>query len=297
MTPEAYNTPPEIPATLREIVEHKRGEVSGAKARVPIESLRERAANTEPPRDFFNALTKPPPGPDETRIIAEVKRRSPSAGLIRPEYDSDGFDPAIIAQGYSKAGASAISCLTDEKFFGGHLSFIARIREQVALPVLRKDFIIDPYQVIEARAHGADAVLLIAECLEDGHIRELLDTSHEMGLCTLLEVHSRENLERVLPILEEPINPKTLLGINNRDLTRMVTDLAHTTNLLDLVPDTTMLVSESGIRTANDLARLRAAGVHIALIGEHLMRQPDPGGALGALLAGGAEGSWGSGSQ
>lgn len=288
MTPEAYNTPPEMPATLREIVEHKRAEIRAAKSRVPIESLRERAEDTTPARDFFGALTDPAPGRDETRIIAEVKRRSPSAGLIRPEYDSDGFDPAIIAQGYSDAGASAISCLTDEKFFGGHLSFIARIRSRVALPVLRKDFLIDPYQVIEARAHGADAVLLIAECLDDEHIRELLDTSHEMGLCALLEVHSRANLERVLPILEEPINPRTLVGINNRDLTRMVTDLAHTTELLDLVPDRSMLVSESGIRTPEDLARLRAAGVHIALIGEHLMRQPDPGSALAEMLAGNA---------
>ena len=273
-----------MPATLREIVEHKRDEVAHAKSKTPIDQLRARADDAEPARGFFEALTEPEPGGDETRVIAEVKRRSPSAGLIRPEYDADGFDPAGIAQKYSKGGASAISCLTDEKFFGGDLRFIHQIKARTTLPVLRKDFIIDPYQVIEARAHGADAVLFIAECLNDEHIRELLDASNELGLSALLEVHSRENLLRVLPILEEPLNPRTLLGINNRDLTRMVTDLRHTTELLDLVPDRSMIVSESGIRTSEDLAHLRSHGVHIALIGEHLMRQPDPGQALAAMM-------------
>lgn len=273
-----------MPATLREIVEHKRAEVASAKSRTPISELRARAEDAEPARDFFEALTEPKPGRDETRVIAEVKRRSPSAGLIRPEYDADGFDPADIAQKYSKGGASAISCLTDEKFFGGSLAFINPIKDQISLPVLRKDFIIDPYQVIEARAHGADAILLIAECLNDEHIRELLDASNELGLSALLEVHSRQNLLRVLPILEEPLNPRTLLGINNRDLNRMVTNLSQTTDLLELVPDPAMLVSESGIRTHDDLAHLRSHGVHAALIGEHLMRQPDPGAALKAML-------------
>ncbi|MAO21551.1 MAG: indole-3-glycerol phosphate synthase [Phycisphaerae bacterium] len=273
-----------MPATLREIIEHKRGEVARAKASTPVSELRARAEDAEPARDFFEALTEPRPSANETRVIAEVKRRSPSAGLIRPEYDADGFDPADIAQKYSKGGASAISCLTDEKFFGGSLGFIQPIKDQIALPVLRKDFIIDPYQIVEARAHGADAVLLIAECLNDEHIRELLDASNELGLSALLEVHSRQNLQRVLPILEEPLNPRTLLGINNRDLTRMVTDLGQTTELLKLVPDPSMLVSESGIRTSDDLAHLRSHGVHITLIGEHLMRQPDPGQALKAML-------------
>ncbi len=271
-----------MPATLREIVEHTRVVVAESKSRVPESELRSRIANLDAPRGFFEALTAPTTG---TRVIAEVKRRSPSAGLIRPEYDSDGFDPAFIAQQYSKAGASAISCLTDEKFFGGELRFLRDIKESIDLPILRKDFMIDPYQILEARAHNADAILLIAECLSDDQIREMLALSHDVGLSVLLEVHSRENLLRALPILEETRNPRTLLGINNRDLTRMITDLAHTTDLLDLVPDRSILVSESGIRTHEDLTHLQSHGVHIALIGEHLMRQPRPGDALSEMLS------------
>jgi indole-3-glycerol phosphate synthase len=270
-----------MPATLREIVEHTRAVVEESRSRVPDSELRSRIADLDAPRGFFEALAAPTKG---TRVIAEVKRRSPSAGLIRPEYDSDGFDPSRIAQQYSKAGASAISCLTDEKFFGGELRFLRIIKESIDLPVLRKDFMIDPYQIIEARAHDADAILLIAECLSDDQIRDMLDLSHELGLSVLLEVHSRENLLRALPILEESHNPRTLLGINNRDLTRMITDLKHTTDLLGLVPDRSILVSESGIRTHDDLAHLRSHGVHIALIGEHLMRHPHPGEALAQML-------------
>jgi indole-3-glycerol phosphate synthase len=270
-----------MPATLREIVEHTRAVVAESRSRVPESELRSRIADLDTPRGFFESLTAPTKG---TRVIAEVKRRSPSAGLIRPEYDSDGFDPSRIAQQYSKAGASAISCLTDEKFFGGELRFLRIIKESIDLPVLRKDFMIDPYQIIEARAHDADAILLIAECLSDDQIRDMLDLSHELGLSVLLEVHSRENLLRALPILEESHNPRTLLGINNRDLTRMITDLKHTTDLLGLVPDRSILVSESGIRTHDDLAHLRSHGVHIALIGEHLMRHPHPGEALAQML-------------
>lgn len=270
-----------MPATLREIVEHTRVVVEESQSRVSEEELRARIADADPPRGFFEALKAPTTG---TRVIAEVKRRSPSAGLIRPEYDSDGFDPSVIAQQYSEAGASAISCLTDEKFFGGDLRFLRLIKDAIDLPVLRKDFIIDPYQVIEARAHDADAILLIAECLTDDQIRTMLETAQELGLSVLLEVHSRENLLRAIPILAENRNPRTLLGINNRDLSRMVTDLAHTTDLLDLVPDRTSLVSESGIRTRADLQHLNEHGVHIALIGEHLMRQPHPGEALSAMI-------------
>lgn len=270
-----------MPATLREIVEHTRVVVETNKSSVPESEFRSRIKDLDTPRDFFEALTAPTEG---TRVIAEVKRRSPSAGLIRPEYDSDGFDPSRIAQQYSKAGASAISCLTDEKFFGGDLRFLRIIKDSIDLPVLRKDFMIDPYQIVEARAHDADAILLIAECLSDDQIRDMLDLSHELGLSVLLEVHSRENLLRALPILEESRNPRTLLGINNRDLTRMITDLKHTTDLLELVPDRSILVSESGIRTHEDLVHLQSHGVHIALIGEHLMRQPHPGEALAQML-------------
>lgn len=285
MPSDASQSVPKMPATLREIVEHKRGEIERARSRSPLGEVESMAKDAPATRDFFAALTEPSPGPDQTRVIAEVKRRSPSAGLIRAQYDAALFDPAFIAHLYSKAGASAISCLTDEKFFGGHLSFIQRIKQRTPLAVIRKDFIIDPYQLVEARAHGADAVLLIAECLHDHQIEAMLAKAHELGLSVLLEVHSRANLLRVLPILEQRINPKTLLGINNRDLTRMVTDLSHTTELLDLVPERSILVSESGIRTPEDLALLRQHGVHLALIGEHLMRQPDPGEALASMLA------------
>jgi indole-3-glycerol phosphate synthase len=270
-----------MPATLREIVEHTRVVVEETRSRVPESELRARIADADAPRGFFEALTAPTNG---TRVIAEVKRRSPSAGLIRPEYDSDGFDPSSIAHQYSEAGASAISCLTDEKFFGGDLRFLRMIKATIALPVLRKDFMIDPYQILEARAHDADAILLIAECLTDDQIRSMLDCANEQSLSVLLEVHSRENLLRALPILAEGRHPRTLLGINNRDLNRMVTDLAHTTDLLDLVPDRSTLVSESGIRTRDDLQHLNAHGVHIALIGEHLMRQAHPGHALAQMI-------------
>ncbi len=275
---------PEMPATLREIVEHKRDELAAARSRVPLAELRSRAADAQPPRGFFEALTGPI-APDRTRVIAEVKRRSPSAGLIRPEYEGGGFDPEFIARQYSEAGASAISCLTDEKFFGGCLDFIRRVKAATTLPVLRKDFIIDPYQIVEARAHDADAVLLIAECLPDDQIRDMLALACELGLSVLLEVHSKANLLRVQPIMSESTHARILLGINNRDLTRMVTDLSHTTDLIGLVDDPSILVSESGIRTRGDLARLRASGVHSVLLGEHLMRQPHPGSALRELLA------------
>lgn len=273
-----------MPATLREIVEHKRLEIERAKSQTPIESLAARVKDAPPTRGFFAALTREV-GEHETRVIAEVKRRSPSAGLIRPEYDSDGFAPERIAQGYSKAGASAISCLTDEKFFGGRLSFMQRIKDATDLPVLRKDFIIDPYQLYEARANAADAVLLIAECLSDPQIRQLLELAHELDLGVLLEVHSRDNLLRAQPLLTQSPHKQALLGVNNRDLTRMITDLAHTTDLLGLVDHPGALVSESGIKTPQDLAALRAHGIRTALIGEHLMRQPDPGAALAELLA------------
>jgi indole-3-glycerol phosphate synthase len=275
--------PSDLPATLREIVEHKWTEIESERSAETISELESRIGHAEKPRDFFGSLTSAPDR-KQTRVIAEVKRRSPSAGLIRDEYASDGFKPEIIANQYSRAGASAISCLTDEKFFGGCLSFIQCIKDAVEIPVLRKDFILDPYQIYQARAYGADAVLLIAECLSDAQIIEMLELCSSLELSTLLEVHSRENLLRVLPILGSSSNKRVLLGINNRDLTRMITDLSHTTDLVDLVEDRSILVSESGIRTNQDLKELRDHDVHIALVGEHLMRQPNPGEALISLL-------------
>lgn len=271
------------PASLREIVEHKRLEVAAAKARTPMAELEALVAQAEPPRNFFAAVTRHPHAL-HTSVIAEIKRRSPSAGLIRPEYQGDGFDPVSIAKSYKTGGASAISVLTDEKFFGGSLAYIERIKEAVPLPVLRKDFIIDPWQLWESRAAGADAILLIAECLNDSEMLDLLILAQQLQLTVLLETHDIENLLRVRPHIGFPHASYALLGINNRDLSSMTTDLGHTLRLVDLVEDRTTLVSESGIRTAEDLQRLRLADVRIVLVGEHLMRQPDPGRALADLL-------------
>lgn len=277
--------------------------MASAKAREPLEALRARAEATEKPRNFFAAVTRHDAA-HPTAVIAEIKRMSPSAGLIRPEYarvtdaasaaagaggvagaeGGGGFTPETVARGYFAHGAAAISCLTDEKFFGGHLSFIARVKAAVPLPVLRKDFVIDPYQLYESRAAGADAVLLIAECLTESEIVDYLILAQQLGLTTLLEVHDMENLLRVRPYVGFPHAGYALLGINNRDLSTMTVDLAHTLRLADLVEDRTILVSESGIQTPAHLARLREEGVKIVLVGEHLMRQADPGAALGELL-------------
>lgn len=283
MPEQPDQNPMPLPDALAEIVAHKREEVEAAKARVPLSDLELEVAQAEPARNFFAAVANRHP-PGTTAIIAEIKRRSPSAGWIRPEYEQDGFEPEVIARGYSEAGASAISCLTDERFFGGHLSFIQRVKAVTPLPVLRKDFIIDPYQLWESRAAGADAVLLIAECLNESQIVDMLILGRQLQLTTLLEVHSMENLLRVRPHVGFPHAGYNLLGINNRDLSSMTTDIAHTTRLLDLVDDPSVLVSESGIRTPEDLSRLRREGVRIALVGEHLMRAPDPGQALRDLL-------------
>lgn len=273
-----------MPATLREIVEHKREEIGRAKGQTPMPELEAMVAQADPPRNFFAAVTRHP-DLGHMSIIAEIKRKSPSAGLLRPSYEGPGFAPESIARRYLSGGASAISCLTDEKFFGGHLSFIQRIRDAVPLPVLRKDFIIDPWQIWESRAAGADAILLIAECLTESDISDMLILAQRLGMTTLLECHDTENLLRVRPYVGFPHPGYCLLGINNRDLTTMTVDLNHTLRNIDLVDDPSALVSESGIRTPADLARLRTAGVRAALVGESLMREEDPGLALRALLA------------
>jgi len=261
---------------LAQIVSHKHTEVHSAKARLPEAELIKRANDTPQPRNFYTALTRPK---DTLRVIAEVKKASPSAGLIRKD-----FDPVAIAQAYENAGAAAISCLTDEKYFQGSLSDLTRIKQAVELPVLRKDFIIDPYQVYEARAAGADAILLIAECLTEPVMMDLLILATELKLSILLEVHDLESLVQVKQHLKFPKNGYTLLGINNRNLKTMTTSLDHTIDLLKEVPDKSVLVSESGIRTHEDIHRLAEHGVHRVLVGEHLMRQPDVGEALRAMM-------------
>lgn len=270
---------PRTPSTLSEIIEHKREEVARAKAATPLSELEAMVAQADPPRNLFAAVTRHR-SPMHVSVIAEVKRRSPSAGLIRPEYEGEGFHPEDIARRYHQGGAAAISVLTDERFFGGSLGYIERVREAVPLPVLRKDFLIDPWQLWESRAAGADAVLLIAECLNESQIVDMLILSQQLQMTALLEVHDMENLLRVRPHVGFPHSGYCLLGINNRDLATMQVDLAHSLRLADMVEDKSVLVSESGIRSRADLDRLRAAGVRIVLVGEHLMRQDDPGAAL-----------------
>jgi indole-3-glycerol phosphate synthase len=266
-------------AVLKDILEHKQLEVAAAREAVPVEVLKERISELGRPRNFFSACVDRR-HPDATHVIAEVKRMSPSAGVIRED-----FDPVAIARAYAANGASAISCLTDERFFGGRLEYIHRIRDAVKLPVLRKDFIVDIYQVWESRAAGADAILLIAEALPERDIIDFQILATELGMTTLLEVHDVEHLLRAVNIVGFPHASYSLLGINNRDLRTMKTSLEHSMRLAEMLEDTSVLVSESGIRTPDDLRRLRAHGIHAVLVGEHLMRQPDPGLALRELLS------------
>jgi indole-3-glycerol phosphate synthase len=263
---------------LDEIIARKRIEVEKARVVTPLETLKARVADLSRPRNFFAAVA----GNRNrviTRVIAEVKARSPSAGVIR-----DDFDPAAIARQYEKSGAAAISCLTDEHYFGGHLGYIQQIRQAVKLPVLRKDFIVDEYQVWESRAAHADAILLIAEVLAEGELLDLMILAQKLRMTALVEVHDVESLLKVRRHIGFPHAGYCLLGINNRNLRTMKTDIGHTLRMLEMVEDTGVVVSESGIRSADDLARLRRQGVNIVLVGEHLMRQPDPGDALRELL-------------
>ena len=263
---------------LAEIVRTKKREVAAAKERAPLDKLKRAAAERPRPRNFFAAVTRPK---GKIRVIAEVKKASPSAGVIRED-----FDPVAIAQNYAANGAAAISCLTDEAYFQGSLNYIADIKRAVELPVLRKDFIVDPYQVWEARAAGADAVLLIAECLGEAQLLDLLILATELKMTSLIEVHDYESLIQIKSHVGFPHPGYQLLGINNRNLRTMTTDVQHTLDLLKDVPDRNVLVSESGIRTAEDIARLAKHGVHRVLVGEHLMRQGDEGAALRELLSG-----------
>lgn len=270
------------PPLLEEIVRHKREELARAMDQTGLDEMRARALGSPTPRNFFAAVTRS--GRFGTSVIAEIKRQSPSAGLICPEYAGERFSPETIGTRYHEAGAAAISCLTDERYFAGHLSFIRRVKDAVPLPVLRKDFILHPWQVYESRAAGADAILLIAECLREGEIVDMLILAQQLGLTVLLEAHDIEHLLRLRPYVGFPHAAYTLVGINNRDLSTMRVDLGNTLRLAEMVEDRSVLVSESGISTPEDLQRLREAGVHIVLVGESLMRREDPGQALRELL-------------
>ncbi len=267
-----------MPSILDDIVKTKRAEVDQRSTAVPLEEMKQRALDTPEPRNFFKALTQPA---RRLKVIAEVKRASPSAGVIRED-----FDAVDIARTYHENGAAAISCLTDERYFQGRLEDVQRIKDAVPIPVLRKDFLIDPWQLYESRAAGADAVLLIAECLREPEMIDLLILATELKMTTLVEVHDLESLIQVKSHLGFPLPGYQLLGINNRDLRAMTTDVKHTVDLLGEVPDKGVLVSESGIRTHADVAELLKHGVYRVLVGESLMKQEDPGAALRELIHG-----------
>jgi len=253
---------------LDKIVASKRREIDSQRAGVPERDLERRLADAPPIRDFLAALD----APKTIQVIAEVKKASPSAGVIRAD-----FDPVAIARTYAAHGAAALSVLTDEPYFQGCLAYLSAVRAAVALPILRKDFILDRYQVLEARVAGADAVLLIAEVLDQAALPRLLGEIHALGMDALVEFYDRENLERVLD------SGARLVGVNNRDLRTFATRLEHTLDMAAALAQRCCLVSESGIRTRQDVLRLEAAGVRAVLVGETLMRVPDIGAKLDEL--------------
>lgn len=252
----------DLPDILVEILDHKRAELARARSAVCVGDLRRRATDAAPPRDMIAALRRAPDGP--VRIIGEVKRRSPSAGLIREE-----FDAAHLAGCLAAGGADAISVLTDEKYFGGRLDFLGDVHEAVDVPVLRKDFIIDAYQIWEARAWGADAVLLIADALDESLLGDLVALGDELGMAALVESHDTAALGRALA------SGATLVGVNNRDLRTFTVDLATTARLGAMIPSDRILVAESGMACAADVATVLAAGAQAILVGESLMRSGD----------------------
>jgi len=254
---------------LDRILDHKRAELAAARSREAPEKLARRAEEmTAPLRDFVCGITSGP----EPRVIAEVKRRSPSRGEIRAN-----FDPVACAVAYAEGGAAAISVLTDETFFGGHLDFLAAVRSAVSVPLLRKDFVIDADQVDEARVAGADAVLLIAAALAPDALANLRERAEKLGLCALVEVHDEAELDAALAARAR------VIGINNRDLRTFETDLGVTERLAPRVSEGVVVVAESGIFTRSDMARLAASGADAFLVGEALMREADVAGALRRL--------------
>jgi indole-3-glycerol phosphate synthase len=264
---------PDTPDILKKIVDYKREELAAARTAIPLAVLKSRLAGLEDvPRGFIRALTDTRES-GRTPIIAEVKKGSPSKGIIRAD-----FDPLAIAETYQQNGAACLSVLTDEHFFLGHTSFLALIREQVKLPLLRKDFIFDPYQIYEARTAGADAILLIAAMLDLPTIEDFTGLARELSLDILLEIHNQVELEMALK------TDCRLIGINNRNLRTFVIDLATTERLSPLVPSGRMVVAESGIVERRDIIRLQKAGAKAFLVGESLMREADIGAKLRELV-------------
>jgi indole-3-glycerol phosphate synthase len=253
---------------LDKILADKRVEVEQRKARVPLEQMRAKAATLPRCRNFFKATTQP--NPRGINVIAEVKRASPSAGLIRSD-----FDPVAIARTYEQCGADAISVLTDEKYFRGRLEYLTAVKQVVSVPVLRKDFIIDPYQVYEARAAGADAILLIGEALNLAQLSDLLILASQLTLTVLLEVHEADVLMSVRSMVGFPQAGFSVLGINNRNLATLEVDTGTFCRLASLAGDVVGLVAESGIKTRADVHKMKAAGATAVLIGQTLCEQGD----------------------
>jgi indole-3-glycerol phosphate synthase len=254
---------------LDKIVAQKRIEIADARSLTSLEAVQEAAATAPPARDFLGALR----ASEGIGLIAEVKKASPSKGLIRED-----FDPPSIARLYTDHGARCISVLTDETFFQGSLSYLKQVRSVVDTPLLRKDFVLDTYQIYEARAAGADAVLLIAEILTASELRQFSDLALELGMVALTELYDPANLDAVLA------SGTPLVGVNNRDLRTFEVDLSHTVRLRQQIPRSVLLVGESGISSREDALFLQENGVEAMLVGESLMRQTDIGKAVDTLL-------------
>jgi indole-3-glycerol phosphate synthase len=253
---------------LDKIVEARRESIAHRKRVLPDVALKMAVEKNEPPRDFAGALAR-----DGFNVIAELKKASPSRGVLREDYA-----PADLAAALAGAGAAALSVLTEEEFFLGSLADLKAAKKAAVVPVLRKDFIVDPWQVWEARAAGADAFLLIVAILEDETLRELLELGRSLGMEPLVEVHSREELGRAIAC------GGRIIGVNNRDLRDFKVRIETSLELIEAVPDECIAVSESGLRTHEDLARLRNAGFDAFLVGEHLMREADPAAPLRSLI-------------
>ncbi|HEG44433.1 MAG TPA: indole-3-glycerol phosphate synthase TrpC [Phycisphaerales bacterium] len=250
---------------LDKIIADKIVEVDGRIVETPLDSLKERIADMGKCRNFYQAVTKK--NLRGVNVIAEVKKASPSAGLIRAD-----FDPIEIAQTYEKCGADAISVLTDEKYFQGKLEYVTQVKQAVGLPVLRKDFLIDEYQVYESRAAGADAILLIAEALKPAKLMDMLILASKLTLTAIIEVHSADSLLALRSLVGFPVKHYSVIGINNRDLATMTVDINTTGRLAELVEDTSELIAESGIKTRADVEKVIAIGAGAILIGETLCR-------------------------
>lgn len=266
----AVKSQPGQTTRLGEMVARCRERLAETRRALPAAKLEERAATAPPPHDFAAALAR-----DGLNVIAELKRASPSRGVLRGAYN-----PAALAPALEQAGAVALSVLTEEDFFQGSLADLTLVRQLVRVPVLRKDFLFDPYQVFEARAAGADAILLIAAILSPQELRQLITLGQQLGMAALVEIHTGEELDRALEA------GARLVGVNNRDLKTFAVDLDTSARLIEAIPEEAIAVSESGLRARADLERFRAAGFDAFLVGEHLMQAADPAASLRALLAG-----------